>query len=329
MPLLGHAFTGMATALIVAPHSSHNHAKSLSAASAPFLTTSLVILSYLPDIVSQCCLFFDWYDGRKLGHSLLFALLISPAAGFILNHQTSFTKKQCFLLAFATILLHDLLDILQSTDRQPLWPFDSSLVGNGITIIPHDPTKEALLFGLIYCLVLAWYLYRRRGKKLGHNNDQIPAFQQKWSERILIGSIILIALTTYHLRIQRVRLFHQAVPFLHQQRYSELLNMLDKVDKWPRIAKPGRIDYFRGVAYWKQHRIKIAEKYLLQSYARDHNFFWCVADLALIYASSDQPQLQRASLAAPYIHQLQTQFSRHRDYSNYMKKINKHLATSH
>lgn len=317
----------MATALIVAPYSTKD-TSSPPSSPAPFLTTSLVILSYLPDIVSQCCLLFNWYDGRKLGHSLLFALLISPAAGFILNHQTSFTKKQCFLLAFATILLHDLLDILQSTDRQPLWPFDTSIFGAGITIIPHDPTREALLFGLFYCLVLAWYLYRRRGKKSDHNNNHMPSLRQKWGERILIGLIIGIALTTYHLRVQRDHLFHRAVPYLQQQQYSQLLNMLDKVDKWPRIAKPGRIDYFRGVAYWKQHKIKLAEKYLLQSYARDHNFFWCVADLALIYASSDQPQPLRASLAAPYIHQLQTRFSRHRDYPKYMKKISSRLAGS-
>jgi hypothetical protein len=119
------------------------------------------------------------------------------------------------------------------------------------------------------------------------------------------------------------------MPYLQQQQYSKLFDVLNEVDRWPRIAKPGRIDYLRGVAYWKQHKIKLAEKYMLQSYARDHNFFWCVADLALIYASSDQPQLLRASLAAPYIRQLQTQFSRHRDYPGYMKKISNHLATSH
>jgi len=328
MPLLGHAFTGMATALIVGPYSSKK-SEIPSFSPVPFLTTTLVIFSYLPDIVSQCCLYFDWYDGRLLAHSILFAFLFSPAAGLILNRLTSFTKKQCFLLAFTTIMLHDLLDILQSTDRQPLWPFSTTLFGNGITIIPHNPTKEALLFGCIYCLVLSWYLFQRRGRKSVHTCNHMPPFRQKWSERILIGTIILIVLATYHLRVQRTHSFQQAMFYFHHQDYSNALRLINMVDKWPRIAKPGRLDYLRGVIYMQQHRPVLAEKYLLLSYNRNQNFFWCIGDLALLYAKTHKTHSQRIALTEPYLRKMRNNFSHHQDFSQYMQKIQLALASRH
>lgn len=330
MPLLGHAFTGMATALIVAPQDQKKKVSSQSLL-APFLTTSLIVLSYLPDIVSQCGLFFNWYGARQLGHSILFALFISPAAGFILNRQTSFTKKQCILLGLSTILLHDLLDILQSTDRQPFWPFSTTNFGSTLTVIPTNPTKEGLLFGLFYGIVLAWYLHR--GQKKSSNGNEYshlgPIPTQKLGEKILIILIILIALTTYHLRTQRIHTFRQAISMFHQQQYSTSLILLNKADRWPGIAKPGRPAYFKGVIYMKQHHSTLAEKYLLLSYHRNKNFFWCIGDLALLYATSNKPRSQRMALARPYIQRMRKDFSCHPDFRQYIQKIQNALINHH
>ena len=327
MPLLGHAFTGMATAIIVAPQDQKNAASSQSLL-APFLTTSLVIFSYLPDIVSQCGLFFNWYGARQLGHSILFALLISPATGFILNRQTSFTKKQCILLGLSTILFHDLLDILQSTDRQPFWPFSTTNFGSTFTVIPTDPTKEGFLFSLFYGVVLAWYLHSGRKKSSTGNtyNQPRPTPIQKWGEKILLILIMLIALATYHLRTQRMHTFRHAMSMFHQQQYSTSLALFNKVDRWPGIAKPGRLAYFKGVIYIKLHHPVLAEKYLLLSYHRNKNFFWCIGDLALLYATSDKSRSQRMSMAHPYIQRMRRDFSRHPDFQQYMHKIQNSLT---
>ena len=321
MPLLGHAFTGMATALVL-KHDTAATAVDSAHPSIPFLTTSLVVLSYLPDIISQCGLLYGWHDARQLGHSVLFALLIGPAAGLILQQQTTCTRNQCFLIATATILLHDLLDILQSTDRQPLWPFATSPVGADITIIPTDPTREALLFAAFYCCVFLVHHHRHKKhppKKINNHATSSPYY--KLFDKIFIGIIICTALTTYHLRIQRIQEFQQALPYLRRHEYTSLLQMLDKVDRWPRVAKPGRIDYLRGVACMQQHHMKAAEKYLRQSYRQDPNFFWCIADLALLYARSDRPQDARVALTQPYLRTLRKNFFQHPDYQNYMDKI--------
>jgi hypothetical protein len=189
-----------------------------------------------------------------------------------------------------------------------LWPFSTTLFGNGITIIPHNPTKEALLFGCIYCLVLSWYLFQRRGRKSVHTCNHMPPFRQKWSERILIGTIILIVLATYHLRVQRTDSFQQAMSYFHHQDYSNALRLINMVDKWPRIAKPGRLDYLRGVIYMQQHRPVLAEKYLLLSYNRNQNFFWCIGDLALLYAKTHKTHSQRIALTEPYLRKMRNNF---------------------
>ncbi len=326
MPLLGHAFTGMATSLLVSS-TTVNH-KNQATRFSPFLPVTLVTLAYLPDIGSQLFLFLDWHHGRNFGHSLLFSVLAAIPAGFILRRQTPFTLRNSLVLAFTSIVLHDILDILQSTDRQPFWPFYTTIIGDTFTCIPTDPIKEAILFAAFYCIVLSYSLFRRKRAPSYPENRKSKLWKQLWTSRLLIAIIIVSAVASHHLRSQRLQEFKKILPYLKQQKYSELLQVLDKVDKWPRIAKAGRIDYYRGVAYMKQQKTELAEKYLLRSYSQDQNFFWCIADLALVYASSDRSQQIRASLAAPYIYQLETRFCTHADYLKNMNKIQHHLSAS-
>lgn len=326
MPLLGHAFTGMATACIVSTSSKTNTSKSDNYFS-PFLSSTLIALAYLPDIVSQVLLLLNWHNGRTFGHSLLFAVIAAIPAGILLCRQTPFTLKQSVALGFSSILLHDILDILQSTDRQPFWPFSTATVGTDFSYIPTNPTKEALIFASIYCLILGYYFLRHKRVPLPPQTSKPYSTTQVWIGRLLIFSIVLSAVATHHLRSQRLREFQQTRPYLKQHKYKELFQTLDTVDKWPKITHAGRTDYFRGEAYLQQHKLDLAETYFLKSYAQDNNFFWCVANLALTYALSDRTQEKRVTLSAPYLFQLQTQFSRHREYPNYMRKIQHNLST--
>ena len=327
MPLLGHAFTGIATALIVSSNIA-DHKKPTKHFISPFLPVTLITLAYLPDIFSQLFLYLNWNDGRNFGHSLLFAIIFAIPAGLVLFGQTPFTIKQSFSLAFISITLHDILDILQSTDRQPFWPFHTTIIDHNLSIIPIDPIKELLLFTSLYCVILIYYYFRRQRNLPYREKQQPQALIQVWSARLLIIIVIASAVITHQLRSQRLHEYQKVLPYLKQQNYAELLPIVDKVDKWPRIAKAGRTDYYRGVIYMKQRKTKLAEEYLLRAYSQDKTFFWCIADLAILYATSNNPQEIRLSLATPYIKQLQTQFSIHTDYHKNMTKIQHHLSTS-
>lgn len=242
----------------------------------------------------------------------------------------SFSIFRGFSISLFSILLHDLLDLLQSTDRMPWWPVSNWQIGHGLNVIPTGPLKEVLLFGLIFAVFLACrHLQAKRNKKrkvkptIHYSRSRFV-----WISRGAIAVIILAAVFTHYMRDTRERQLYNAHSLLKSKDYVGILNTLKKAERWPSIAKPGRIDYLRGVAYMKQHKTELAEKYLLRSYSLNQNYFWCVADLALVYASSDRAPQIRASLAAPYIKQLQKQFPKHVDFSKCMNKIQHHLAAS-
>ena len=55
-------------------------------------------------------------------------------------------------------------------------------------------------------------------------------------------------------------------------------------------------------------------------------YFWAVADLALFYASSDEPVAVRRRLAAPYLSRLQTEFPGHPALSEMLTRVERKLA---
>jgi hypothetical protein len=73
----------------------------------------------------------------------------------------------------------------------------------------------------------------------------------------------------------------------------------------------------------------LAEKYLLLSYNRNQNFFWCIGDLALLYAKTHKTHSQRIALTEPYLRKMRNNFSHHQDFSQYMQKIQLALASRH
>lgn len=256
----------------------------------------------------------------------MFALLVGPVIGPLLKRQTGVSLPTGILLASATVFLHDLLDILQSTDRQPFWPFITVPVGTHISIIPKNPASEALLFASLCLLALAVFRFIRRHLSSTDTIQRLPGDRlQTWSERVIIAAILATAVTCYHLRTQRLHDFQQIMPSLRQQNYQKMLTVLTQVDRWPGIGKPGRIDYFRGLTYMKMGSTDAAEQHLLRAYRQDPEFFWSVADLALAYASSDRPAKTRAALTAPLLEELRKNFPTHPDLPEYLRKIQAYL----
>ena len=107
-----------------------------------------------------------------------------------------------------------------------------------------------------------------------------------------------------------------------------MLTVLNKVDRWPGIGKPGRISYFRGLAYMKLGDTTTAERYLLLAHRQDPMFFWSVADLTLIYASSNRPARIKETLTAPLLKELHNIFSAHPALPRYLEKIQQSLAST-
>jgi membrane-bound metal-dependent hydrolase YbcI (DUF457 family) len=116
VPLIGHALVGWATALESEP--SGHRPRALWA-------PAVIATAYLPDVVGQVGLLAGWAEAQRAGHSLLFALAASPVAATALAAVGRMTYLRAWLVSLGTVLLHDLLDVLQSTDRQPWWPFSS------------------------------------------------------------------------------------------------------------------------------------------------------------------------------------------------------------
>jgi hypothetical protein len=71
-----------------------------------------------------------------------------------------------------------------------------------------------------------------------------------------------------------------------------------------------------------------AEIYYLRAYRADRTYFWAVADLALFYASSEEPVEERRRLAAPYLSRLRTEFVGHPALPAILSRVEQKLAVS-
>jgi hypothetical protein len=71
-----------------------------------------------------------------------------------------------------------------------------------------------------------------------------------------------------------------------------------------------------------------AETYYLRACRADRTYFWAVADLALFYASSDEPVAERRRLAGPYLNRLRTEFAGYPPLPETLARVERKLALS-
>ncbi len=322
MPLIGHAVVGLITGIVTSPPQTAKQ-KEGSWRSQLWLP-ALLVLAYVPDILGYILQAVGWQNAKLIGHSIFCALFYALPSAFLLQWlagQRTFRSTYC--LSWLTIVLHDVLDILQSTDRQPFWPLTQTVIGFDINLIPSKPLHEAILFGgLLFC----FFVWRSRMSQFVlfapfQKRERAPVARE-WLTKILILLIISAALLTHQLRGMSEKKMHEARRLLSQRKYEALLTSLDKIEnRWPPMAKPGRIDYMRGIALWESKDLTKAEYFLLRSYKADPMYFWCVADLALYYAVTVTEQDEKKNLMAPFLQQLKDTFADHPAYNRYIKKI--------
>lgn len=257
----------------------------------------LVTLAYLPDITAQLAVFAGVRGLSVVTHSVLFAAVLSLLLGAVVRRVSGLSFRHAVILIAVSMLLHDAMDILQSPRRMPLWPIPiavnvgrwipSTLEGELITCLP--------LFGA--AVVYAW---RKRGLWLPTRRD--------WASLSVVVAIVIVAIAVNEIRGRRVRALNRARALAESGQFAAALEQSATAESWPYPSPPGRLDYVRGMAWWGLGRRDLAEQFYLRSYAADPDYMWVVADLAALYASSDDPVEQRRRKAEPWLTILRDRF---------------------
>jgi hypothetical protein len=121
MPVLGHAVAGLATTLFAPAIVDVRVRRPQQNALADYWSVALVAVAYLPDIAAHAVHLAGVSSASRLTHSLAFALLTVPIVGWRLSRLWGASVQSAIRIALFTILLHIVLDVLQSTDRAILW----------------------------------------------------------------------------------------------------------------------------------------------------------------------------------------------------------------
>jgi hypothetical protein len=328
MPLLGHAFVGLAIGVSTKPSARGRSGPGIGTASALWLPAVLV-LAYLPDIVAQLGLIAGWSDGRLLGHSVLFAVAVSPVMAAVLARLAGVSFTRAFVTALVSLLVHDVLDLGQATDRSPWWPLSDRPIGVDLGLIPTGLLPEASVFGglLVAFLALRHLAHRWVGQSAvpppipGNGHASLV-----WLGRAFIVAVVVVAVVTHSLRDAREAELETARDLVEQGQYQAGLEALARAEPWPSTTKPGRIDYLRAEAYAGMGDRQRAETYYLRAYQADRTYFWAVADLALFYASSDATEAERRRLAAPYLSRLRSEFTGHPALPEMLTRVERKLT---
>lgn len=284
----------------------------------------MVGLAYLPDIASLTLRLLGVGPGRAIGHSLVFALAAACVLAPWLRALGNSSTTRAFWLLLLSVLAHDLLDLLQSTDRMPLWPFSHREMGFESGLIPERSLGEAAVFGPLFIAFLA--LWRRRSTKS-------TAAERPLGTGVVVGwaaaaTLLVVAALVHKVRDSRDDRHHVAATLLEQGRPSEALLILERPEGWLRGTKPGRSDYLKAEAYLMTGERAKAERHYLLSLAADPDYFWALADLAAFYASSELPLAERERRVAPYLERLRRDFPRHRALPRTLERVARKLAES-
>src|SRR5262249_6846766 len=141
MPVLGHAFVGLATALWAEPESKHLPSAERRVMIPSLWLPTCVSLAYLPDIVTRFPFFSTLPDARSVTHSLICTFVMSLVISVGLSKLKWFSRGRAFGLVLFSLMTHDVLDILQAEDRQLWWPLSSQRVG--FSLLPKDLYRES------------------------------------------------------------------------------------------------------------------------------------------------------------------------------------------
>lgn len=312
MPVIGHALAGLAVAAwgdasgrIVKPETFGQR------------VLLLVALAYIPDLTAQLGVLAGLRGASVVTHSLLFAAAVSVLLAPLVTRVSQLPFRHAVALIACSMALHDGMDILQSPRRMPFWPVP--LVVNVGRWIPSTLQGE-----LLACLPLLGaavaYHWWRRGLRFPSGRD--------WVSLSVVAATIVVATAASEVRDRRERALIRARTLAESGQFTAALEESATADAWPYPTAPGRVDYVRALAWWGLGRADLAEQFYLRSYAADPDYIWAVADLAALYASSDEPVEQRTRKAAPWLMILQDRFRNDPALPRLIARVQRELQTN-
>jgi membrane-bound metal-dependent hydrolase YbcI (DUF457 family) len=322
MPVIGHAFVGLATAARFEPTTMPAQ-HPISPLGAALWMPLLVVLAYFPDIVTQAGFAVGWPRTSLAGHSILVGAVAGVIVGLLWTRTFGGSARYVVALAVGSILFHDLLDLLQATDRAPLWPFSRRMLDAGWLALPNRSTSELLVFGIPCAAYIAWRASRHPGPPHAAGSER-PAL--RWLTRAIVGGLVIAALMTQSIRRNRERQVNEAERLLRQGDYHGAIEAAGRADAWPSTSRPGQIDVLRGEAYEALGDAARAEMFYRRAYENDPLDFWAVADLAEYYAACDRPLDERRRLAQQYLDELHLIFPGSSDLADVSLRVERKLA---
>jgi len=319
MPVVGHAFVGLATAMQFGPAPVRDAGEPTATVSG-WWAPAVVVASYFPDIITQIGGAFGLPQANAYGHSLGMAALGGLALGGVWSSAAGTPLVRAVVIASGSILGHDLLDLIQAAD----WPWPGRFVETRFYGLSGRIVSEAIWSALLFAVFLAW--------RVGTGRSRTPAAPKTFTTFALtrlmpsaiVTLILLAAVGTYVLRGRHERQLNTARVLIDRGSYVEALEMAERADAWPRGNRPGRIDMLRGEAHQRLGHSEIAETLFLRAYEQDPENFWALADLAEHYALSARPE--QRSLARVRADELRRRFPRHPRLQSVLDGIERELS---
>ncbi len=319
MPLTGHAIAGATTALLVSPAILRNQYISQQTVTQwiPFNAA----IAYVPDIATELLFLAGWPDAKTCCHSFLFAGIAALICTFVFRSMFSSPPLRRFFFFLGGIALHDILDMLQSSDRLPLWPFSKLIIS--WPLIPEDPLYEGLLFLVLFTVFLIFFFHAQRVPLFQKTIPENHATKLRSSSLFITLFLVLVAtaITTHQVRILREKQLYLARKYIAEKQYIRGLSLLRSAQRWPAKIHPGRVEYLQGYILAQTGKWKEAEEKYLLSWEKNHHYFWTIAELIILYAQQDIPLSKKLQLITPWYKRLITDFSRHSDLPEYREKL--------
>ncbi len=310
MPVVGHAFVGLAVAAVSLPRGT----TSAVAARPGQWALVLVLLSYAPDLAAQAGAFLRTPAAAAASHSVAFALFVSAGLAPAITRLTGTETWRAFGVALLSIALHDLMDVLQSPGRVPLWPFGSHVDAGAW--IPASLAGETLIFLPVFIVCAAYAVRHGRARLL---------WRRDWPGVAAVAVIVIAAGAVSELREHRERDLVRARALAESGQYREALEICRTADLWPSSARPGRIEYVRAMAWGGLGDRNRAEQAYLRAYEADPTYIWTVADLAAFYADADAPLDERRRRTEPWIRLLELRFADHPALPQLVARVQRRL----
>jgi hypothetical protein len=320
MPVIGHTFAGILIAQEFEPAGRRNP-RSLGPLARAFWIPTIVGLSYLPDVVTQIALWLGYRSAQSAGHSVVLGIAAGVILGAAWAWMSGGSPRMLIALATGSIVLHDVLDLLQDGQRMPFWPLSEFRIGVEWLASSDRLWWELVVFGLPFAIYEIWRDSSRRRAPIAV--APAPASRAVWIGRALVVAVLLSAFTVLELRRVRGRELDRAETLIRGRKYADALVAIDAGDRWPLSSVT--VDLLRGRAYLGLGDAVRAEASFLRAYEREPDNFWTVASLAELYASHGT-RVERAQKSARYVDELKRKFPGQSSLPRVLERVRRDIA---